>query len=56
MKMVPRQPDLDYGLEKQTPSGRKRPDGIATTNLVVSAYIGTNADIFGSPQTGVGRF
>ena len=46
MRMAPRQPDLDYGLEERTPSGRKRPDGVATTNLVVSAYVGTNADIF----------
>ena len=29
-----------------TPSGRKRPAGVATTNLVVSAYVGNNADVF----------
>lgn len=29
-----------------TPSGRKSPDGVATTNLVVSAYVGNNAEIF----------
>jgi hypothetical protein len=27
-------------------SGRKRPDGVATTDLVTSAYVGTNADVF----------
>jgi len=32
--------------EEKTPSGRKRPTGIATTNLVFSAYVGTNADVF----------
>ena len=31
---------------KPTPSGRKRPDGVATTNVVVSAYVGNNADVF----------
>ena len=30
----------------QTPSGRKKPDGIATTNVVVSAYVGNNAEVF----------
>ena len=29
-----------------TPSGRKSPRGVATTNLVVSAHVGTNADVF----------
>lgn len=29
-----------------TPSGRKSPRGAATTNLVVSAHVGTNADVF----------
>ena len=30
----------------RTPSGRKKPDGSATTNLVFSAHIGNNADVF----------
>ncbi len=29
-----------------TPSGRKSPRGVATTDLVVSAHFGTNADVF----------
>ena len=29
-----------------TPSGRRRPRGSATTDLVVSAHVGTNAEIF----------
>ena len=44
--MVPKQLDLLSAPEEQTASGRKRPDGIATTNLVVSAYVGNNAEIF----------
>ena len=32
--------------EKLLPSGRKRPNGIATTDLVVSAHVGGNADVF----------
>ncbi len=40
------QPRLDLGATGRTPSGRKRPDGVATTDLIVSAYVGTNADIF----------
>ncbi len=32
--------------ERHTSSGRKRPDGVATSDLVFSAYVGTNADIF----------
>lgn len=27
-------------------AGRKRPDGVATTDLVFSAYVGMNADVF----------
>ena len=27
--------------------GRKRPDGVATNDLVFSAYVGANADVFG---------
>ena len=44
--MKHKQLQLLDGLEYVTPSGRKSPDGIATTNLVVSAYVGNNADIF----------
>ena len=29
-----------------TPSGRKHPDGVSTTELVLSAHVGTNADLF----------
>jgi len=32
--------------KRPTPSGRKNPDGVATTNLVVSAHVGTNAEVF----------
>ena len=35
-------------VEKRTPSGRKSPDGITTSNLVVSASVGTNAGVFPS--------
>jgi tRNA G10 N-methylase Trm11 len=44
--MAKKQMDLPPGSRDRTPSGRKRPDGVATSNLVVSAYVGTNADIF----------
>lgn len=44
--MVQEQLDLLPALKDRTPSGRKRPDGIATTDLVVSAYAGNNADVF----------
>ena len=40
------QPELDFGISGSTPSGRKRPDGRATTNLVFSAYVGNNAEVF----------
>ncbi len=40
------QSSLALGLEKETPSGRKKPDGNATTDLVFSAYVGNNAEIF----------
>ena len=33
-------------LDIRTPSGRKSPAGIATTDVVFSAYVGNNADIF----------
>lgn len=46
--MAQKQLDLLPPLEDRTPSGRKRPDGVATTNLVVSAHVGNNADIFPS--------
>ena len=32
--------------ETRTPSGRKRPDGVSTSDLVFSAYVGNNAEIF----------
>lgn len=44
--MSQRQLDLELTGEERTTSGRKRPNGIATTDLVVSAYVGNNADIF----------
>lgn len=31
-----------------TPSGRRPPSGVATTELVLSAHVGTNADVFPS--------
>lgn len=43
MKTLP----LFQDLEAPTKNGkRKSPDGIATSNLVLSAYVGNNADIF----------
>ena len=33
-------------VEVKTPSGRKSPRGSATTELVLSAHVGTNADVF----------
>ena len=44
--MAQQQFDSLYWPEDRTPSGRKRPAGIATTNLIVSAYVGNNAAIF----------
>lgn len=44
--MTIRQLTLDPDVNDCTPSGRKRPAGIATTNLVFSAHVGNNADIF----------
>ena len=44
--MTTRQTALDLGVTGRTPSGRKRPDGVATTDLVFSAHVGTNANIF----------
>lgn len=32
--------------EHRTPSGRKRPNGVATSDLIFSAYVGNNSDIF----------
>ena len=41
------QSELDFGVSRgRPPSGRKSPDGNATTNLVFSAHIGNNADVF----------
>lgn len=39
-------PLFDPPDEPQTPSGRKHPNGVATSDLVFSAYVGNNADIF----------
>ena len=48
--MPPSQASLPLGTAgkavQTTPSGRKSPAGVATTNLVVSAHVGTNADVF----------
>lgn len=45
--MNARQSELDFdGGRSRTPSGRKSPDGNATTNLVFSAHLGNNADVF----------
>ena len=46
--MPHRQLTLLAETEGRTPSGRKRPDGIATTDVVLSAYVGNNADVFPS--------
>ena len=37
---------LDFSGGKRAPSGRKKPDGIATSDLVFSAYVGNNAEVF----------
>lgn len=37
---------FNFPDQKETPSGRKSPEGIATSDLVFSAYVGSNADIF----------
>lgn len=37
---------FDFSEGKHASSGRKRPDGVATSNLVLSAYTGNNADVF----------
>lgn len=37
---------FDFSKEEKGPSARKRPDGIATSDLVFSAYVGNNAEIF----------
>ncbi len=44
--MALKQLDLLPDPKRRTPSGRKNPDGVATTDLVVSAHVGTNADVF----------
>ncbi len=45
--MSPPQPQVLFGTDTSvTPSGRKRPAGIPTTDLIVSAYVGTNAQVF----------
>ena len=46
MAVGPARKLFDFPENDRTPSGRKRPDGIATSNLVFSAYVGNNADIF----------
>ena len=44
--MPQRQLTLLARADGRTPTGRKRPDGIATTDVVMSAYVGNNADVF----------
>lgn len=45
--MSTRQSEIELGNSRGgTSSGRKKPDGHATTNLVFSAYVGNNADVF----------
>ena len=46
MAVGPARKLFDFPENDRTPSGRKRPDGVATSNLVFSAYVGNNADIF----------
>lgn len=36
---------METGTDRAA-NGRKRPDGVATTQVTVSAHIGTNADVF----------
>jgi len=45
--MKTKQVEIPFDLtERHTPSGRRRHNGVATSDLVFSAYIGTNSDIF----------
>ena len=44
--MAQDQLNLSPKLNERTLSGRKKPDGIATSNVIVSAYMGNNADVF----------
>lgn len=44
--MSARQPTLFELKEAAHSRGRKAPDGITTSNLVFSAYVATNADVF----------
>ena len=37
---------FDLTEERRTPSGRKSPEGVATSDLIFSTYVGNNADIF----------
>ncbi len=37
--------DVDRPLDKVL-TGRKRPDGVSTTDLIFSAHVGNNADVF----------
>ena len=41
-----KQANLVPSGSRRTPSGRKSPDGKATTDLVLSAHVGGNADVF----------
>lgn len=40
------QPLFELPPKDRASSGRKRPDGVATSDLVFSAHIGSNADVF----------
>lgn len=45
--MHTKQVEISFDLtERRRPSGRRSPNGVATSDLIFSAYIGTNSDIF----------
>lgn len=45
--MSTKQVEMSFGLtEQRTPSGRKSPNGVVTSDLIFSAYVGNNSDVF----------
>lgn len=46
VRMVLVQPELCEPKQGQTTTGRKKPDGVATSDLVLSSFVGNNGDIF----------
>lgn len=45
--MKTKQVEMRFDLaERHTPSGRRKPNGVATSDLIFSAYVGNNSDVF----------